>query len=131
MSHFSQLKTGLKHKETLLRALRRLGFEICEAEGGVEVRGFFGDTMPADFKVLTGTHYDIGFRLGESGNYEVIADWELMPKVAQIEQEDFNKVLKREYARESILETARQKGYEVQTVESEDGKTLEMVVTQW
>src|SRR5580698_2440575 len=106
MSHFSELKTNLTTKAYLTKALIRMGFEVVEEEGGVDVRGFFGATKRADFKILTKTHYDIGFVKNATGAYELVGDWELLPTVSGIEQDLFLKHLKREYARTAIEDLA-------------------------
>ena len=131
MSHFSEIKTNLKNSTTLKKALKAMGFEVVEAESGVDVRGYFGDSLKAEFKILTSTHYDIGFVKDETGNYQVVGDWELLPKVSNIEQELFTNHLKQEYAKTAIVETAQAQGYEVETVVDEETGNIEMVVTQW
>lgn len=131
MSHFSQLKTNLKNQTYLKQALTKLGYQIEEAPEGVDVRGYFGESLKADFKILTSTHYDIGFVKNSEGNYEVVGDWELLPKVSGIEQEAFLGQVKKEYARTSIIETAKEKGFGVETTENEETGELEIVVTQW
>ncbi|MCB0418816.1 MAG: DUF1257 domain-containing protein [Bdellovibrionaceae bacterium] len=131
MSHFSEIQTNLKNKTALQAALKRMGFEIEESASGVDVRGFFGDSVKADFKVLTRTHYDIGFKLNAQGSYEVIGDWELLPNVSGIEEEAFTQDLKREYAREVIVQLAQEKGYEIAVTENEESKDIELVVSQW
>lgn len=131
MSHFSEIKTNLKNKKILKKALEALGYSLVEEENGVEVRGFFGATQKAEFKALTRTHYDIGFVLNQDGNYDVVADWELMPKVSLIEKDQFLREVKREYAKQTVLLLAQEKGYEVQMTENEENQTLQMVVTQW
>lgn len=131
MSHFSEVKTHIKDSNILKKVLRASGFEIVEASQGVEVRGFMGETQTADFKILTKTHYDIGFRKNEEGSYELIGDWELMPRVADIEQESFTKWLKREYARESIVTTAKEQGYEIEEVQESETGEIQLVVTKW
>ena len=135
MSHFNEEKTKIKNRETLKKALNILGFEIVEAAQGqqVEVRGYFGESQPADLKVLTSTHYDIGFRQGADGNFEVVGDWELLPKVSGIDQGDFTKKLKREYAHQSVLEVAEKMGYSVDYVSSENDQNgeIQISVKQW
>jgi len=131
MSHFSQLKTNLKNERFLKQALTNLGHQIIESDAGVEVRGFFGDSIKADFKIATATHYDIGFAKNSDGSYEVVGDWELLPKVSGIEQSVFVGQVKKEYAKTSILETAKQNGYGIETSENEETGELEIVVTQW
>ncbi len=130
MSHFTQVKTRLNDKEVLKKALVELGLTIVEGEAGRQVRGYFGETQQAEFKVLTETHYDIGFSRAEDGSYSLVGDWELLPRVSGIEPERFLCDVKRAYAKQAILTTAAQQGYEVELKESEDG-TIEMVVAQW
>ncbi len=131
MSHFSEVKTKLSNTQVLKKALLAMGHTIVDNEEGQQVRGYFGATLPAEFKILTKTHYDIGFVKDEAGNYELVGDWELMPKVAGITQEEFAKQLKRSYAKTAIEEIAKTQGYDIQCVESEENENIEMVVTQW
>jgi len=136
MSHFSEVKTKIKDREILKKALKNLGHEIVEGvnSAGVEVRGYFGSTQEADFKILTSTHYDIGFKENHEGCYELVGDWELLPKVSGINQEEFSKSLKREYAHQMIRSVADQLGYTVEyegnKVENENGE-IEITVKQW
>lgn len=129
MSHFSEVKTKMKNEEVLKRTLKQLGYRVEENKEGVEVRGFMGNATRAVFKVLTDTHYDIGFVRDEEGNFQIVGDWEVLPKASGIEQEEFTNRVKREYARTSILEVAKEKGMEVEC--KEENGTIEMVVTQW
>ncbi len=131
MSHFSQLKTNLKNRTTLQKALRQLGYQIEEATEGVTVRGFFEESVHADFKILTDTHYDIGFKLDADGSYEIVGDWDLLPKVSGIDRDAFVKKVRREYAKTSVIELAQEKGYEVELVENSETQAIEMVVSQW
>ncbi len=131
MSHFSEVKTRLSNRQVLKKALLAMGHTIVDNEEGRVVRGYFGNTLPAEFKILTRTHYDIGFVRDEEGNYQVVGDWELMPKVAGITQEDFLRGLKRSYAKTAIQEIAKTQGYDIQCVEDETQNSIEMVVTQW
>jgi hypothetical protein len=59
----------------------------------------------------------------------LVADWELMPRVSGIQESEFSAVVKREYAREMILQTAFEQGYSVEMEENEG--IIQMVVTQW
>lgn len=128
MSHFSEVKTKIKNKEFLIKALKQLGHQVEDNNESATVRGFMGDTQTADFKILTDTHYDIGFKKNAEGYYEVIADWDVLPKLG-IEQENFTNSVKKEYAKTTIIETAKQKGLEVSMTENEG--QLELVVSKW
>lgn len=129
MSHFSEVKTKIRNREVLISVLKSLGHQIEENTSGVDVRGFMGDKLRAEFKILTETHYDIGFVRNESGDYEIVADWEVLPKATGIDPTEFSNRIKREYARASILETAKAQGLPVECHE-QDG-VIEMVVSQW
>jgi len=131
MSHFSEVKTRLGNTKILKKALIAMGHTVVDSNEGTIVRGYMGNTLPAEFKILTSTHYDIGFVRDEQGNYQVVGDWELMPRVAGITQEDFVKSLKRNYAKVAIGEIAKTQGYDIQCVEDETSQNIEMVVTQW
>ncbi len=130
MSHFAQVKTKMRDKSVLQAALKRMGHDVVEEVQGVQVRGYFGECSAAEFKILTSTHYDIGFVQDEEGCYTLVGDWELLPKVSGIEETAFLASVKREYARQTILKTAAEKGYSVEEKENEEG-VLEMVVAQW
>lgn len=129
MSHFSEVKTKIRDGRLLRKAVEKLGFAVDEATDGVAVRGFFGETTPAEFKIATGSTYDVGFRKNESGDYEVVGDWEILPRAAGLVREDFLKRVKRQYAETAIRELAAERGLEVETSET-DG-TVELVVSQW
>ena len=131
MSHFTQVKTAITNVTQLKKALKAMGHTVVEGENGaaVEVHGFFEESQTADFKILTSTKYDIGFKQSVDGSYEVVGDWELLPKVSGIDQEEFHTSLRREYAKQVVLGIAQERGYEVQCHETENG--AEMVVSQW
>lgn len=131
MSHFTQVKTSVTNLKHLRKALEAMGHTIIEAPVGqqVEVRGFFEESQTADLKILTSTKYDIGFKKAADGTYEIVGDWELLPKVSGIDQDEFQKSLRREYAKQVVLGIAEERGYEVECVETENG--TEIVVSQW
>ena len=59
MSHFSTVKTQLRKREPLLRALSDLGYNPKEEE--TLVRGFRGQTVKAEVAVAMNKGGDIGF----------------------------------------------------------------------
>ena len=130
MSHFTQVATKLFDKRILIKSLKSMGWEVVEGEAGQTVRGFCGESVAAEFKIHTETHYDIGFLRNEEGAYSLVGDWELLPRVSGLEQDSFLKTVKRAYAKQAVLDTAAMQGMSVESVENEDG-TIEMVVSQW
>jgi hypothetical protein len=131
MSHFTEVKTKIKNKERLKKVLSSKGFEIEEDSNGVEVRGYFGDTIKAEFKILTKSHYDIGFVKDDQGNYEAVGDWELMPKVSGIEQTSFINEISQSYAIKTVEEMAEEKGYSLEMGDVDEEGNIQMVVTEY
>lgn len=131
MSHFSEVKTELTNRKYILEALSEMGYAVEQNLAGVEVRGFLDNVQMADFKALTDTHYDIGFKKSAAGGYEIVSDWEILTKISGTSQEDFSKRLKREYAKAAILDMAQQRGLEVEYKENEEDHSIELVVSQW
>jgi hypothetical protein len=78
MSHFTEIKTSLKNLELIKKALESLNLSYEHSEDLLAVRGFYGDKIPAQFKISTGTEYDLGLRLTETGGYEFVADFEML-----------------------------------------------------
>ncbi len=134
MSHFTEVKTKIKNEDRIKKVLKRLNFNVVENDDGlnvgVNVRGFFGETTLADFKITTKSNYDIGFLKNSDGTYEILGDWELLPKVSGIEKDLFTNKISQEYAFETIKDLAEENGYSLDYEKSENGE-LELVVTQW
>ena len=61
MSHFTEVKTKIKDTELLKESLSQLNLTYEHDANGVAVRGFVGDTVQCEFKIDTGTKYDIDF----------------------------------------------------------------------
>jgi len=131
MSHFSEVKTELTNRKFILKALEQMGYTTEENLAGVEVRGFQDNKSQADFKALTSTHYDIGFKKSATGGYEIVSDWEILTKITGTTNEAFSQQLKREYAKAAILEMAKERGLEVEYKENKEDLSMELVVTQW
>jgi hypothetical protein len=80
MSHFTRLHTRMVQRDFLAAALRDLGYVV--EVGNVEARGFNGISTRCELKVATRHKgYDIGFRMGPDGAYELVADWYGIPDV--------------------------------------------------
>ena len=78
MSHFTTVKTQIKQKEMLKKALNKLGYDNV-IENGI-IRGYQGNQQQADIVVQGIGGYDVGF-VQEGEQYTIIADfWGLSPK---------------------------------------------------
>jgi hypothetical protein len=127
VSHFSQIKTQFKNPESLLRALKLLGFtELSEAQ---VCRGFFGDEVAVDFAVHAGKNYDLGFVKDANGNYQCVGDWEILPKIIKQDQESFGNQLKRTYAKCVIEDYLSTSHMQYEYVQNED-QSFEFVISE-
>ena len=76
MSHYTKVKTKIKNLDTLERALGRLGLHLHE---GGKARGWQGRLQRAD-AIIPFMNYDVGFTKDADGNYEMGADWDMIPE---------------------------------------------------
>ena len=96
MSHFLRIRTQIREREHLVRALRDLHHRFREGENLV-VRGYAGNRETAEVVVDTGSEYDIGFRR-QAEEYEVVADWWGVEGNAPLRREAFIREVSRQYA---------------------------------
>ncbi len=75
MSHFSTVKTQLKDKQLLLKSLDDIGVKtiLPAAEATLPVRGYNGQTIPAEIAISQENGQDIGFRFNGKA-FEMVAD---------------------------------------------------------
>ena len=126
MSHFSTIKTKIKDKSALLRALQVLGHNT-DVDQKLK--------NPADHNhdevtVQVAVGKDIGFRLNPTTEtYELVTDlqtWDQPVPVAR-----FLDKLSQQYAVETITETAKKDDFHVtQQTTNKDG-SIELVVERW
>ena len=128
MSHFSTVKTELRDRQALLEALTDLGHD--PADGEQQVRGYRGQTVPAELAIRQANGADIGFRRNPaSGSYELVTDLDLWNQ--QVPVERFLAQLSQRYALRTILAATAEEGFQVsERTEQLDG-TIELVVTRW
>ena len=128
MSHFSQIKTKLKCKESLVSALNTLGHDV-EHDVELEVRGGHAEDHPK-FNACVAIAPDIGFSwCTRNEHYKLIAEedtWDLDVPVQR-----FIDKLTQQYAIEKIKRQTAAAGYNVESeVKNIDG-TVELVVSRW
>lgn len=105
MSHFSRIKTRIKEKEFLLKALVDLGYKA--EEGEFELKGFGGERAQVEIRVPMRLSGGIGFRRSAEG-YEIIADWW---GVRGIKQTEFTQKLTQRYAYQAALAKLEAQGF--------------------
>lgn len=105
MSHFSRIKTQIKEKEFLLKALDDMGFKA--EEGEFELKGFAGERARVEIRVPLRLSGDIGFRHSAEG-YEIIADWW---GVRGVKQTEFTQKLTQRYAYQAARAKLEAQGF--------------------
>ena len=130
MSHFTTVATKINDLVALTRALDKLKLKYTQAEEGVVVKGWRGQTSLAEISIHMG-RYDIGVVKNEDGTYGLQADWwGIETTVGKTEQEMVDE-LNREYAYQKVVVACEEQGYRIdeQTV-AEDG-TIKLSVGKW
>ncbi len=128
MSHFSTVKTKLRKKEPLIKALQDLGF--VPAQGEQIVRGYRGQSVKAEVAVSMLQGGDIGFRWNsESETYELVTDLDLWKQ--QVPVERFLSQVTQRYAFNTVLAATAQEGFEVSEQKNNQDGSIELVVTRW
>ena len=128
MSHFSTIKTRIKKKPELIEALELLQYNVMEDQE-LRVSGAHGNNheiVEAEVAISN----DIGFRMNPTtGDYELVADLETWNQ--PIPPNRFIDKVTQQYARMTIHNTVKEKGFEVQEEWEMDDNSIELIVTRW
>ena len=127
MSHFSTIKTKIKHKPELIEALELLQYDIKEDQELV-VGGSHGKNHPiveADICIAR----DIGFRFNpKTETYELVADIETWDQ--PIPPARFLDKVTQQYARMTVHNTVKEMGFQVEEEWEMDDNSIELTVTR-
>ncbi len=128
MSHFTNIKTKIKDKDFLIKALNTLGHDV-KRDQELVVTGSHGYNHPviqADICIAT----DIGFRwCNDTQAYELVSDietWSLSTPPRRF----INKVTQ-EYAKSIVVDTVQSQGFEVVTEQKDVDNTIEIIAEKW
>ena len=128
MSHFSTIKTKIKHKPELQEALEILQYEVKQDQE-LYVTGTHGighETVEAEVAIGT----DIGFRMNQvTGEYELVADLETWNQPIPVER--FLDKVNQQYARMTIHNQVKKMGFQVEEEWEMDDGSIELVVNRW
>ena len=128
MSHFSTIKTKLKNKPQLVEALEILQYDVKEDQE-LKVTGAHGighETVEAELAIGT----DVGFRMNPmTGEYELVADLETWNQPIPVER--FVDKVTQQYARMTIHDTVKKRGFQVEEEWEMDDGSIELVVNRW
>lgn len=131
MSHYTRVRTSLHDQDTLVRALKRLGFAQVESHTQPQsLYGYQGDRRSQQAEVIVRRAHigaasnDIGFaRTAEGGFQAVISDYD---------RSRFNAAwlrrLTQTYGHESALSFAGEHGYEVLTEKTDQAGDVHLTL---
>lgn len=131
MSHFTTLETQIKDLACLQETLEELGLSCLQGSEEVKVRGYRGNLTDAELVVRTGLRYDIGVTRNSEGNYEFVADWQMVEPALEMDATEFIKKITRLYTHKKVLKEVKARGYEVAAEETTENQTIKLRVQRW
>ncbi|AFY57556.1 Protein of unknown function (DUF1257) [Rivularia sp. PCC 7116] len=134
MSHFTAIKTQIKDRDALVKALADVGFKNIEVHETAEsLYGYQGDVRAETAEVIIRRKYvgsysnDIGFKLQEDGQYQaIISEFDR----GRYNQQWLGKVMQR-YGYYSLMASAQEQGFTVEEDEVMEDGTVRVVVARW
>ena len=125
MSHFSTIKTKIKEKPYLIKALQLLQYDVQE---NIELVNPL-DHQHEKVKVDVSIGNDIGFRLNKDGVYELVADIQTWKD--PVPPRRFVEKVTQQYAKATILDTIEERGFTIEKESTTIDNTIELVATRW
>jgi hypothetical protein len=126
MSHFTQIKTRIRHLDCLEKALGDL--KIDYERGSVLVRGYQGQTRQASLVIRQDNGHDVGFAWNGS-EYEMVSDLAFWSQPWSVER--FMGKVQQRYAYHTVVEESARKGFNLSTVENREDGTVRLVLQRW
>ena len=129
MSHFSKIKTKIKDKDTLLKALVLLG-EKVGLDKELRVGGNHG-VGHETVQVEVNLGKDIGFRWNKEDNiYELITDLQTWNKPISVQR--FLDKITQQYALQTVTKSAEEEGFTVESIKTNpQNNSIDIVATRW
>ena len=128
MSHFTAIKTKIRHKPELQEALELLQYNVVEDQE-LKVTGSHGikhETVMAELAISN----DIGFRLNPmTGEYELVADLETWNQPIPVER--FMDKVNQQYARMTVHNQVKKMGFQIEEEWEMEDNSIELTVTRW
>ena len=125
MSHFSTIKTKIKEKPYLIKALQLLQYDVQE---NIELVNPI-DHQHEKVKVDVSIGNDIGFRLNKDGVYELVADIQTWKD--PVPPRRFIEKVTQQYAKVTIVDTITDQGFTIEKESTTIDNTIELVATRW
>ena len=128
MSHFSTIKTQLKEKQPLIKALTNLGYSIIQEEKFV--KGYKGKFTAVDISMNLPGDTKVGFKWDNNSNaYELVTDLDLWK--FEIPVERFISKVTQMYAYQTIISKTKDDGYQIVEEKNNNDGSIELVLTKW
>jgi len=125
MSHFSTIQTKIKNKPELIEALQLLQYDVQEDQELINPIDHQHEKVKVDVSIGT----DIGFRLNNNGEYELVADIQTWNQ--PIPPERLIEKVTQQYARMTIHNTIKEQGFQVAEEWEMDDNSIEITATRW
>jgi len=125
MSHFSTIKTKIKNKPELIEALQLLQYDVQEDQELVNPINHQHEKVKVDVSIGN----DIGFRLNNNGEYELVADIQTWKD--PVPPKRFVEKVTQQYARMTVHNQIKEMGFKVEEEWEMDDNSIELVVTRW
>ena len=125
MSHFSTIKTKIKNKSELLEALQLLQYDVQEDQELINPIDHQHEKVKVDVSIGN----DIGFRLNNNGEYELVADIQTWNQ--PIPPKRFVEKVTQQYARMTVHNQIKEMGFQVEEEWEMDDNSIELIVTRW
>jgi len=128
MSHFSTIKTQLKEKDPLIKALTNLGYSINQEEKFV--KGYKGKFTAVDISMNLPNNTKVGFKWDNNSNaYELVTDLDLWKFELPVER--FISKVTQMYAYNTIISKTNEDGYQIVEQKNKNDGSIELVLTKW
>ena len=125
MSHFSTIQTKIKSKPELIEALQLLQYDVQEDQELINPINHQHEKVKVDVSIGN----DIGFRLNNNGEYELVADIQTWKD--PVPPKRFVEKVTQQYARMTVHNQIKEMGFQVEEEWEMDDNSIELVVTRW
>ena len=125
MSHFSTIQTKIKNKPELIEALQLLQYDVQEDQELINPINHQHEKVKVDVSIGN----DIGFRLNNNGEYELVADIQTWKD--PVPPQRFVEKVTQQYARMTVHNQIKEMGFKVEEEWEMDDNSIELVVTRW
>ena len=125
MSHFSTIQTKIKNKPELIEALQLLQYDVQEDQELINPLNHQHEKVKVDVSIGN----DIGFRLNNNGEYELVADIQTWKD--PVPPKRFVEKVTQQYARMTVHNQVKEMGFKVEEEWEMDDNSIELTVTRW